>query len=278
MEIEEKFRELREKGEGAYMPHVYYGDPNEEFSLKLIKTLVESGADLIEFGIPFSDPIADGPTFIAACERALEGGTTPASCIEGVKKLRGMGIEVPIVMTTYYNIPYVMGIENFVKQVKEAGVRGLIIPDLPVEESAEFLRMTKAFDLRLIFQVAPTTSNERLKKIISAASGFLYVINIEGVTGTRESLLQSTLELVKKVRGYTSVPLMAGFGISKGEHAKTMISAGADGVITGSAITEFYAKDLVSPTKTLRDIARFAKEIKHACVEGFRKRCETVSK
>jgi tryptophan synthase alpha chain len=272
MEIEEKFRELKVKGEGAYMPHAYYGDPNEEFSLELIKTLVENGADFIEFGIPFSDPIADGPTFIAACERALEGGTTPASCIEGVRRLREMDVKVPIILTTYFNIPYVMGIENFMERVSGAGVQGLIVPDLPVEESAEFLESARAFGLRVIFQVAPTTSDERLGKIIEAASGFIYVINVEGVTGARESLLQSTLELVKKVRGRTDTPLMAGFGISKGEHARAMVSAGADGVITGSAITKIYARNLTSPEKTLPDVARFAREIKQACVEGFRNR------
>jgi tryptophan synthase alpha chain len=272
MEIERKFRELKEKGEGAYMPHVYYGDPNEEFSLELIKTLVDNGADLIEFGIPFSDPIADGPTFIGACERALEGGTTPASCIEGLRRLRGIGVEVPIILTTYYNIPYVMGIENFTRRVREAGAQGLIIPDLPVEESAELLEVAKASDLRVIFQVAPTTSDERLKKIIEAASGFLYVINVEGVTGARESLLRSTLELVRRVRRSTDVPLMAGFGISKGEHAKAMVSEGADGVITGSAITKIYAKNLKSPEEALPEIAEFAREIKRACIEGYRGR------
>lgn len=272
MEIEQKFRELRKRGEAAYMPHVYYGDPNEEFSLELINTLVESGADMLEFGIPFSDPIADGPTFIAACGRALKGGVTPTKCIEGVKKLRGAGIEVPIILTTYFNIPYVMGIGVFMKKVKEAGVQGLIIPDLPIEESGEFLELAKSSGLSVIFQVAPTTSDERSKKIIGAASGFLYVINVEGVTGTRESFLQSTLKLIEKVRKQTDVPLMAGFGISKKEHALRMVSKGADGVITGSAIAKIYAKNLESPESSLPKIAEFVKEMKEACAEGYRER------
>lgn len=272
MEIDWKFLELSEKGEGAYMPHIYYGDPNEEFSLELIKTLVGNGADLIEFGIPFSDPIADGTTFIAACERALKNGMTPIRRMEGVKKMRRMGVEVPIVLTTYYNIPYTMGIEIFARAVKEAGVQGLIIPDLPVEEATEFLEAAKAFDLKIIFQVAPTTSDERLKKIVKVASGFLYVINVEGVTGTRKSVLQSSLDLVKRVRDRTNLPLMAGFGISNKEHALAMFSAGVDGVITGSAIAEIYAKDLHSPEKSLAEIAKFSREMKQACVEGYRKR------
>ncbi len=268
MEIEEKFRQLKERGEGAYMPHVYYGDPSEEFSIELIKTLVENGADILEFGIPFSDPIADGPTFIAACERALKGGMTPARCIEGVKKLRRAGVDVPIILTTYYNIPYVMGLEKFAKAVKEAGAQGLIIPDLPIEESAELLDAAKKFGIRVIFQVAPTTSDERLEKIVSAASGFLYVVNVEGVTGARESILESTVELLKRVRARTDLPLMAGFGISKGSHAAVMISNGADGVITGSAVAKIYSKDLKTPEKTIAEIAKFASEMKQACREG----------
>ncbi len=267
MEIEEKFRQLKSRGEGAYMPHVYYGDPNEEFSIELIKTLVENGADMLEFGVPFSDPIADGPTFIAACERALRGGMTPTRCIEGVRKLRKAGVDVPIILTTYYNIPYVMGLEKFTKTVKEAGVQGLIIPDLPIEESDELLRFAEKSNIRVIFQVAPTTSDERLEKIVSAASGFLYVVNVEGVTGARESLLESTVNLLKKVRARTDVPLMAGFGISKGEHAAAMVSNGADGVITGSAVAKIYSKNLKSPEKTLQEIAKFAAEMKQACKE-----------
>jgi tryptophan synthase alpha chain len=269
MEIDQKFLELKEKGEGAYMPHIYYGDPNEEFSLELVKTLVSNGADLIEFGIPFSDPIADGTTFIEACERALKTRMTPIQRIEGVRKLRRIGVEVPIVLTTYYNIPYTIGLQIFAKQVKEAGVQGLIIPDLPVEEATEFLEATKEFDLKMIFLVAPTTDDARLRKIVEIASGFLYVINVEGVTGTRESVVQSTLDLIKRVRDCTDLPLMAGFGISRKEHALAMLSAGVDGIITGSAITEIYSKNLHSPEMSLPDIAKFAGEMKQACVEGY---------
>lgn len=274
MRIEEKFQELKRKGQGAYMPHVYFGDPNEEFSMALVKTLAENGADFIELGIPFSDPIADGPTFISACERALKGGATPAKCLKGVKKLKEEGVEVPVILTTYYNIPYAAGIENFMKHAKDVGVKGLIVPDLPVEESAELLEAAKTNDIRVIFQVAPTTSVERLGKIIGAASGFLYVINVEGVTGARESLLQSTVELVNKVRLCVDLPLMAGFGISKKEHALAMVSEGADGVVTGSAVAKIYSENLEHPEETLPEVARFAREMKQACAEGCKKRAK----
>ena len=130
MNLEEKFQELKNKGEGAHMPHVYYGDPNEDFSFKLLETLTKNGADIIEFGIPFSDPTADGPTFQAACERALENGTTPTKCIQGIKKLRASGIENPIVVTTYYNIPYVVGVGKFLSKIKTAGAQAIIVPNV----------------------------------------------------------------------------------------------------------------------------------------------------
>ena len=143
MDLEEKFQELKRKREGAHMPHVYYGDPNEEFSLSLIETLAENGTDIIEFGIPFSDPTADGPTFQAVCERALENGVTPSKCIQGIGKLRESGIENPIVVTTYYNIPYVMGIGAFLNKIKEAGAQAIIVPNVPVEEADDLLAAGK---------------------------------------------------------------------------------------------------------------------------------------
>ncbi len=272
MDLEEKFQELKERKEGAHMPHVYYGDPNEEFSLKLIETLVENGADLIEFGIPFSDPTADGPTFLAACERALKKGMTPAKCIQGIRKLRNNGLDVPLVVTTYYNIPYVAGIGAFLSEIKRAGAQAIIVPDLPVEEADLLLREGKKKGVHVILQVAPTTTEDRLKKIADVASGFLYVINVEGVTGARESLMDSTLKLVNRVRRHTDVPVLAGFGISKKEHAKAVVSAGADGAIAGSAYAEIYGKNLEKPEETLLDIARLTKQIKQGCIEGYKKR------
>ena len=272
MDLEEKFRELKERREGAHMPHVYYGYPNEEFSLKLIKNLVENGADFIEFGIPFSDPTADGPTFQAACERALKKCMTPAKCIQGIKKLRKSGLKNPLVVTTYYNIPYVTGIGTFLSEIKKAGAQAIIIPDLPVEEADVFLEEGKEWGVHVIFQVAPTTTEDRLKKIADIASGFLYVIGVEGVTGARESLAVYTLKLVNRVRRYTDVPVLAGFGISKREHAAAVVSAGADGAIAGSAYAEIYEKNLKNPEETLPEIARLTKQIKRGCIEGYRQR------
>ena len=269
MKLEDKFRELKAKGEGAHMPHVYYGDPHEEFSLKLIQTIVENGADIIEFGIPFSDPTADGPTFQAVCERALEKGITPNRCIEGIKKLRASGIENPIVVTTYYNIPYVMGVGDFLNKIKEAGAQAIIVPNVPVEEADELIAEGKKTEIHPIFLVAPTTTEERLKKIADIASGFLYVVGVEGVTGVRESLGESTLKLVTRVRKHTDMPLLAGFGISNRQQASAVVSAGADGAIAGSAYAKIYEKNLKNPEEILPQIASLVYEIKQGCNEGY---------
>ena len=272
MDLEEKFRELKERREGAHMPHVYYGDPNEEFSLRLIKNLAENAADLIEFGIPFSDPTADGPTFQAACERALKKSMTPAKCIQGIKKLRRSGLEIPLIVTTYYNIPYVTGIGTFLSEIKKAGAQAIIVPDLPIEEAGALLDEGKKRGVHVILQVAPTTTEDRLKKIADSASGFLYVMGVEGVTGARESLTDSALKVVSRVRRHTDVPVLAGFGISKREHATAVVSVGADGAVAGSAYAEIYEKNLKKPEETLPEITRLAKQIKRGCIEGYRQR------
>jgi tryptophan synthase alpha chain len=272
LKLEQKFQELKDKREGAHMPHVYYGDPHEEFSLRLLETLAENGADILEYGIPFSDPTADGPTFQAVCERALANGMTPSRCIEGMKKLRAKGIENPIVVTTYYNIPYVMGVGKFLNKIKDAGAQAIIVPNVPVEEADVLLTEGKKSGIHPIFQIAPTTTEDRLKKIADIASGFLYVIGVEGVTGVRESLGDSTLKLVQRVRRHTDMPLLAGFGISTQKQAANVVAAGADGAIAGSVYARVYEKSLKKPEETLPEIASLVAQIKQGCVEGYRQR------
>ena len=275
MDLEEKFQELKKRKEGAHMAHVYYGDPNEDFSVKLIETLAENGADIVEFGIPFSDPIADGATFQASCERALKAGVTPVKCIEGIKRLRAEGLNTPIIVTTYFNIPYVMGFEKFLNKIKGAGVQGILIPDLPVEEAKPLMGIVRKKRLHLILQVAPTTSQERLKELLKSSSGFVYLIRLEGVTGSKLKSPESALKLIKAVREKTSIPIMVGFGISKGEHAEAIVSAGADGVVVGSAYARMYSKNLKDPFKKLPEIAKLAREIKLGCIKAYRNRHQT---
>ncbi|MCS7115855.1 MAG: tryptophan synthase subunit alpha [Nitrososphaerota archaeon] len=276
--ISEKFLELKERGEGAHMAHIYYGDPNEEFSIKLIETLVVNGTDIIELGIPFSDPIADGPVFQAACERALNAGITPIKCIDGIKKLRSRGLKVPIIVTTYFNIPFVMGFEKFLEKIRDAGAQGILIPDLPLEEAEPYLRMVREKGLHLIFQIAPTTSNERLKRILTNASGFVYLISLEGVTGSKLKIVNSTFKLIKDVKAYSPVPIMVGFGISRKEHAEVMIANGADGVVVGSAYTRIYSKNLKNPFQKLDKIAKLVREIKSGCINGYKNRSSSEMK
>jgi tryptophan synthase alpha chain len=269
--LEQKFQELRERGEGAHMAHVYYGDPSEDFSLKLVETLTDNGADIIEFGVPFSDPIADGPVFQAACERAIMAGVTPSKCIKAIKKLKCNGIEAPIIVTAYFNIPYVMGFEKFLEKVKNAGAQGVLIPDLPVEEAGPYIKSASKACLHVILQVAPTTSRQRLHRILAAASGFIYLISLEGVTGARLGNTSATLRLIRTVKLQSPVPVMVGFGISKRKHAETIIAAGADGVVVGSAYTKIYAKNLKNPYQKLQEIAKLANEIKEGCIKGCKR-------
>jgi tryptophan synthase alpha chain len=268
--LEQKFQELRERGEGAHMAHVYYGDPSEEFSLKLIETLLDNGADIIEFGIPFSDPIADGPVFQRACERSLRAGVTPPKCIEAIRKLRCNRIEAPIIVTTYFNIPYVMGFEKFLEKIRSAGAQGILIPDLPVEEAGPYIKLASKNGLHIILQVAPTTSLQRLNRILKAASGFIYLVSLEGVTGARLEKTSATFRLIRIVKLQSTIPVIVGFGISKREHAETMIIAGADGVVVGSAYTKIYMKHLENPHLKLHEIAKLANEIKKGCINGYK--------
>ena len=266
MDLEETLLELRRRHEGAFMPHVYYGDPDASFSHRMIETLAESGADLIEFGIPFSDPTADGPTFQAACERALKNGTTPSSCIKGMRKLSKGSLDIPLIVTTYYNIPDVAGVDVFLREIKAAGAQGIIVPNLPFEEAGTLLEEGERQGVHVILQVAPTTTEERLRRITKMASGFIYVMNVEGVTGARDSLRDSTLRLVGRVKRHTDVPILAGFGISRREQAEAVISAGADGVIAGSVFAKIYEARLDDPTETLPEIADLVRELKLGCV------------
>lgn len=272
MQIEEKFEELNEREEGAYMPHIYYGDPSEEFSREAVGVLAENGADLLEFGIPFSDPTADGPTFQNACERALAGGITPNRCIRGIEKLRESDLEIPIVVTTYYNIPYVFGVERFLKELNEAGAQGVIVPNVPAEESRTLAKAGEKAGIDVILQVTPNTSRDRLRDIVKVSTGFLYIVNFEGVTGVRDGVAGSTKDLIEMTREYSEIPLMAGFGISREEQAKELVLSGASGIITGSALGRIYEGNLENPEEALPEIGKFASKMKSGCVEGYRKR------
>ena len=252
----------------VYMAHMYYGDPSEVFSLKAMKLLCEHGVDIIEFGIPFSDPNADGPVFQKACQRALQNGMTPIKAIHGIAQLRKTGMKQPLVVTSYYNPIFQMGVDTFVEKIMHAGANALIVPNVPYEESDELLQAGEKHGINIIFLIAPTTSEQRLKEIIKRAKGFLYIITETGVTGVRESISDSTVDLIRRVRKQTNLPLLGGFGISNKHQAKAVIAAGANGVITGSVIGKIYEKYLGNPEKSFPEMIKKIQEIRKGCNEA----------
>ncbi len=228
--ISERFSELRGRKEGALICYIMAGDPSVDSTGEFVKALATGGADIIELGFPFSDPVADGPTIQAAGQRALAGGMDVQRYFELVKNL---DVRIPLVCMTYYNPVFRYGVEKFVKGAAEAGISGLIIPDIPVEEAADLKNSCEKHGLDLIFLVAPTTTDERIKKILKRGSGFLYLVSRLGVTGAREDVSSSTKDLLSRVE--TEMPKAVGFGISTGIQAEEVRTAGADAVIVGSA-------------------------------------------
>jgi tryptophan synthase alpha chain len=264
-EIAKVFQKLKSQGNGALIGYVMGGDPKPEFTPRIAEALVKGGVDILELGVPFSDPIADGPTIQAASVRALQAGTTP-------KMVLGMAGEikrkcgVPVVILTYYNPVFRMGLENFFRLAKSFGVDGVVVPDLPVEEAHEYRKVAKGCGVDTVFLAAPSTSNERLRKIVECTSGFLYVVSHFGVTGTRETVEDSTVQLVKRILPYTSgrVPLAVGFGVSKPEHVKRIIRSGADGAIVGSAFVNIIQRHRENIGKMLEELEATARKLKNA--------------
>lgn len=254
MKISEKFIELKKKKQGALIAYICAGDPTPDATKEYVTALVRGGADIIELGLPFSDPTADGPTIQAGIERALDGGMTPDIYFRTVASLK---THIPLVVMTYYNIIFKRGLETFVKDCAASGISGIIVPDLPPEESGELAGFCKKNDVDLIFLVAPTTTDERLKRILEEGKGFIYLVARLGVTGVRADVAASTSDLIKRVK--TTTPKAVGFGISSGKQAAEIIRAGADGVIVGSAFVDIIASGRDVPAR-LEVLARELKE------------------
>jgi len=256
MKIKETFDALRGKKEGALIAYICAGDPTAEKTVEIVDALVKGGVDMIELGLPFSDPIADGATIQAAIDRALTSGMNPDKFFRLVDS---MNVNVPLIVMTYYNIIFRRGVKRFVSNCKSAGISGIIVPDLPVEESEELYQCCQESGIDLIFLVAPTTTEERASLIVSKASGFLYVVSRLGVTGVREDVAMSTRELLTRIKA--PIPKAVGFGISRPEHVRNILDAGADGVIVGSAFVNIIAKN---EPKMLEDLENLAATLKLA--------------
>lgn len=254
-----KIKSAFEKGK-AFIPFITCGDPDLETTEKIVRAAVTNGADLIELGIPFSDPTAEGPVIQGANIRALAGGVTTDKTFEMVKRLR-KDISIPMVFMTYANVVFSYGAERFIGVCNEIGIDGLILPDLPFEEKEEFLPLCHKYDVDLISLIAPTSDN-RIAMIAKEAEGFIYIVSSLGVTGTRKEITTDLDALVSKVRQNTDVPCAIGFGISTPEQAAKM-AAVSDGAIVGSAIIkiiEKHGKDAAKPVgeyiKSMKDAIR----------------------
>lgn len=258
--IKKTFENL--KGKKAFMAHVYCGDPCIDFSRKLVDTLKDY-IDILEFGIPFSDPIADGKIFQEACQHSLNAKITPAKVFDCVKDIR-KSFDKTIVLTTYYNIIYQIGIDNFVEKLKENNIQGLIVPDLPLEESDELQKGCKDKDIHLIYLIAPTTTDERIKMILKKASGFVYLVSVAGVTGTGKKVSDDVKTIVEKIRKESSIPILIGFGISGKKDIEEMKELNPEGYIIGSEICRRYSMKGTEEEK-LENVKKLCEEIKKVC-------------
>ena len=257
--IDKKFQELRDQGATAFMPYFCAGDPNPELTSKLLLTLEEAGADLIELGVPFSDPIADGPTVQRASERALTHHISLQEILEMVATVRTQ-TDIPIALMSYYNPIFRMGEDAFCKAAQDAGVDGVIIPDLPPEQAQLLLEIAPRYNLATIFLVAPTSPPERMQLIASVSTGFIYCVSVTGVTGARAMLSDEIAPMIAELRKHTDKPISVGFGVSTPNQA-TQIAQIADGVIVGSAIINVVEEHINDEARLFTAVKQFASDL-----------------
>ena len=259
--VDDRFKHLQQKSECALIPFITAGDPDLETTAKALEVLAQNGADLIELGVPYSDPLADGPTIQAAASRALQRGVKLEDVLEIVKTV-GKKIDTPIILFTYYNPIYYRGIESFLEQIKEAGVSGLVVPDLPLEEADILLKPAQAMGIEVTLLVAPTSSQARIDAIAAQSRGFIYLVSVTGVTGVRFQMATRVKDLLSNLRRATDKPIGVGFGISGAEQAKQVKDWGADAVIVGSAFVKRLAQG--TPEEGLKAIGDFCHQLKQA--------------
>jgi len=258
------FASLAEQGKGAFVPFVTIGDPNPELSLKIIETLVESGADALELGIPFSDPLADGPTIQNATLRAMQSGTTPAICFEIIAKIRAKYPELPIGLLMYANLVFAPGIDNFYAKCAEVGVDSVLVADVPVEMSQPFRAAADKHGIDAIFIAPPNGDEQMLKAVAEAGSGYTYLLSRAGVTGAETEAGMPVGHLLEKLKAFDAPPPLLGFGLSRPEQVKEAISSGAAGAISGSAVVKIIENNLDDEAKLLSEMAGFISSMKAA--------------
>ncbi len=257
--VSARFEELRAKGQAALIPFITAGDPNLEATAKALRVLDQNGADFIELGVPYSDPLADGPVIQAAATRALQNGTTLQKVLDVVRAV-APELRSPIILFTYYNPILNMGVEKFLQTIYESGVRGLVVPDLPLEESHVLLEPAEKAGIEVILLIAPTSPPDRVAAIAEKSQGFIYVVSATGVTGVRTEVAKGVKTMIEQLRVITDKPIAVGFGISQPEHAKQVVDWNADGAIVGSAMV----RKLAEPAGGLHAIAELCKTLKQA--------------
>src|SRR5438093_8301306 len=230
--IVERFARLKKEGQKGFVVYIGAGDPNLEATLQLALALDRAGVDILELGVPFSDPLADGLVNQLAAQRGLESGTTPPKVLETVAAIR-KGSQIPVVLYIYFNLMHRYGVERFIQDTARAGVDGLLVLDLPPEESENYEALMRQAGLCSIYLVAPTTPDERIELIVKRASGFVYYVSREGVTGMQKKVSDTIAEMTAKIRAHTDLPIAVGFGISTPEQAR-VVAASAEAVVVGS--------------------------------------------
>lgn len=257
------FSELKEQNRTALIPFFVIGDPDFETSLAVVKAAIDAGADILELGIAFSDPIADGPTIQKADIRALKSGMSVAKTLDFIRQVKQYR-DIPIGLLMYYNLIYQYGTQKFFGDFHQAGVNSVLIADLSIDDADEIMSPAVEAGLDTVFMVTPNTGVERMKQIVSRTTGFVYTVSVLGVTGSREQLSDAVTGLVGKLKSLTDVPVCVGFGISSPEHAATVARAGADGVIIGSKVVGLIENNLGNRDRTLNEISAFLAEIRAA--------------
>lgn len=260
--IRETFSRLQSAGRTALMPYLMIGFPAPESVLQLVPALEQAGADMFELGIPFSDPMADGASIQRAAQQALANGIRFSFCLETVAQLREMGVQAPLLLMGYSNPLVQYGMDRACAQLAAAGGDGWIVPDVPPEEVGELRRTADRYDLDVIMFVAPTTPEQRIAHIVEYASGFLYCVSLTGVTGARTTLSTGLGDFLRRVRRYTNLPLVVGFGISTAEHV-AQVSSVADGAIVGSALVNRL--DQSPPEQMVAHAVSFVRDLSTGC-------------
>jgi tryptophan synthase alpha chain len=259
--ISNHFQSLRQHQQCALIPFITAGDPDLETTAEALRILDRNGADLIELGVPYSDPLADGPVIQAAATRALQRGTKLEQVLEMLEKVIPT-LQAPIILFTYYNPILHRGIQSFLKTIAAVGVKGLVVPDLPLEEAEELIKTAATFDIEVILLVAPTSSQDRIEAIARQSQGFIYLVSVTGVTGIRSHIQNRVQHLIKDLHSVTDKPIGVGFGISAPEQALQIKEWGADAVIVGSAFVQRLAQG--NPTQGLQAVEQLCRELKTA--------------